>query len=305
MDVYLTAPRGFCAGVRRAISMVEDALEQYGAPVYVRHQIVHNKHVIDDLTSRGAVFIEELSEAPDGRPLIFSAHGVSQEVVQEARRRNLTVIDATCPLVERVHRRIRQFYDNGLEIIVIGKYNHPEITGTIGQVEDKEKIHIIYSLDDAQKLDLPKDARVGFVTQTTLSTDDTREIIACLRERFPSIQGPEKADICFATTNRQAAVRELVKKTPDIVIFGSKNSSNSKHLRDSALKHGARNAWLIDDFRELDWQAVSTLDRLGISAGASAPEYLIEELLTELKRRYDNINIRQLIIAQENVNFKL
>lgn len=305
MDVYLTAPRGFCAGVRRAIAMVEDALLKHGAPVYVRHEIVHNKHVIADLEAKGAVFIEELNEAPDNRPVVFSAHGVSLDVFKEAQRRGMMVIDATCPLVEKVHKRIKLFDEAGLEIIVIGKQNHPEIIGTIGQLDKARKVHVIYSIEEAQKLDIPDGATVGFVTQTTLSVDDTKEIIACLKQRFPNIQGLDRADICYATTNRQAAVRELAQATPNIVILGSKNSSNSRHLCESAFKHGAQNAWLIDDYHELDWAEIDKLSSLGISAGASAPEYLVENLLTELKRRYNNINIQQIIMAQENVNFKL
>lgn len=305
MDVYLTAPRGFCAGVRRAIAMVEEALQRYGAPVYVRHEIVHNKHVIADLKAKGAVFIEELNEAPDNRPVVFSAHGVSRQVVAEAQERGLTVIDATCPLVEKVHKRIRQFANQELEIIVIGKRNHPEIIGTIGQLDTPQNVHVIYTLEEARQLIIPEGAAVGFVTQTTLSIDDTKEIIACLKQRFPNIQGMDKADICYATTNRQTAIQELVKATPNIIIFGSKNSSNSKHLCESAFKHGAQNAWLVDDCRELDWAEIDRLPSLGISAGASAPEYLVEDLLTELKRRYNNINIHQIIITQENVNFKL
>ena len=267
MDVYLTAPRGFCAGVRRAITLVEEALQQYGAPVYVRHEIVHNKYVIADLEAKGAVFIEDLDDAPNDRPVVFSAHGVSRDIIQEAARRGLTIIDATCPLVEKVHRRIRQFDCQGMEIIVIGKKNHPEIIGTVGQLEKTRKVHIIYTVDEAQKLSLPEDATVGFVTQTTLSLDDTKEIIASLKQRFPNIQGLSKADICYATTNRQTAVRELAKLTPNIVIFGSKNSSNSKHLCESAFKHGAQNAWLVDDFNELDWNQIDKLSSLGISAG--------------------------------------
>lgn len=305
MDIYLAEPRGFCAGVRRAIFMVENALAQYGAPVYVRHEIVHNKHVIADLTAKGAVFIEELDEADSHRPVIFSAHGISQKVAEEAVARGLTTIDATCPLVEKVHREVRRFQDENIEIIVIGKQNHPEIIGTVGQVSPERKVHIIYTLEEARKLDIPSEARVGFVTQTTLSIDDTQEIIAYLKQRFPHICGLPKADICYATTNRQTAVKELIKSTPNIVILGSKNSSNSRHLKETALKNGAQRAWLVDDWRELDWAEIDGLDSLGISAGASAPEYLVEELLTELARRYDNINKHRVIIAEESVNFKL
>lgn len=305
MDVFLAQPRGFCAGVRRAISMVEEALQKYGAPVFVRHEIVHNKHVIADLSAKGAVFIEELDEVQAGRPVIFSAHGVSMKVKREALARGLLTIDATCPLVEKVHRQICKYEKQNLEIIVIGKHDHPEIIGTVGQLNTKDKVHLIYNMDEAQALEISPGSAVGFVTQTTLSTDDTHIIIEYLKQRFPGIQGLSKADICYATTNRQAAIKELVKATPNIVILGSKNSSNSRHLRESALKHGAINAWLADDYQELDWEKIDQLKSLGISAGASAPEYLVEELLEKLEHRYLNINKKRIIITEECVSFKL
>ncbi len=305
MDIYLAKPRGFCAGVRRAIAIVENALEQYGAPIYVRHEIVHNKHVIEDLKQKGAVFIENIFDASPKRPLIFSAHGVSQEVKDKAREWGLFTIDATCPLVEKVHRQVRKFFEQNFEIIVIGKKEHPEIVGTVGQVGESAKLHVIYSLEEAKSLEIEDTEHVGFVTQTTLSTDDTLEIIHCLKERFPKIQGLPKADICYATTNRQTAVKELVKHTPNIVILGSKNSSNSRHLQETALKAGAQNAWLADDASELDWEKINTFSSLGISAGASAPEYLVEDLLKELAKRYHNINKKYVTVVKENINFKL
>lgn len=305
MDIYLAEPRGFCAGVRRAITIVENALAQYGTPIYVRHEIVHNKHVIEDLRQKGVVFIEDIKEADVLRPLIFSAHGVSQEVKNKAKELGLFTIDATCPLVEKVHRQVRKFFEQNFEIIVIGKKEHPEIVGTVGQLEKNAKIHIIYSLDEAQNLEIEDKEHVGFVTQTTLSTDDTLEIIHCLKQRFPKIQGLPKADICYATTNRQAAVKELVMHTPNIIILGSKNSSNSRHLQETALKAGAQNAWLADDYTEINWDKVNTLSSLGISAGASAPEYLVEDLLKELEKRYHNINKKYVTIVKENINFKL
>ncbi len=305
MDIYLAEPRGFCAGVRRAIAIVENALEQYGAPIYVRHEIVHNKHVIEDLKQKGAVFIEDILDADPKRPLIFSAHGVSQEVKDKSRELGLFTIDATCPLVEKVHRQVRKFFEQNFEIIVIGKKEHPEIVGTVGQVGESAKLHVIYSLEEAKSLEIKDTEHVGFVTQTTLSTDDTLEIIHCLKERFPKIQGLPKADICYATTNRQTAVKELVKHTPNIVILGSKNSSNSRHLQETALKAGAQNAWLADDASELDWEKINTFSSIGISAGASAPEYLVEDLLKELAKRYHNINKKYVTIVKENINFKL
>ena len=305
MDIYLAEPRGFCAGVRRAIEIVENALEQYGAPIYVRHEIVHNKHVIEDLKQKGAVFIEDILDTDPKRPLIFSAHGVSQEVKDKSRELGLFTIDATCPLVEKVHRQVRKFFEQNFEIIVIGKKEHPEIVGTVGQVGESAKLHVIYSLEEAKSLEIKDTEHVGFVTQTTLSTDDTLEIIHCLKERFPKIQGLPKADICYATTNRQTAVKELVKHTPNIVILGSKNSSNSRHLQETALKAGAQNAWLADDASELDWEKINTFSSLGISAGASAPEYLVEDLLKELAKRYHNINKKYVTVVKENINFKL
>lgn len=305
MDIYLAEPRGFCAGVRRAIAIVENALEQYGAPIYIRHEIVHNKHVIEDLKQKGAVFIEDILDADPKRPLIFSAHGVSQEVKDKSRELGLFTIDATCPLVEKVHRQVRKFFEQNFEIIVIGKKEHPEIVGTVGQVGESAKLHVIYSLEEAKNLEIKDTEHVGFVTQTTLSTDDTLEIIHCLKERFPKIQGLPKADICYATTNRQTAVKELVKHTPNIVILGSKNSSNSRHLQETALKAGAQNAWLADDASELDWEKINTFSSIGISAGASAPEYLVEDLLKELAKRYHNINKKYVTVVKENINFKL
>ena len=305
MDIYLAEPRGFCAGVRRAIAIVENALEQYGAPIYVRHEIVHNKHVIEDLKQKGAVFIEDILDADPKRPLIFSAHGVSQKVKDKSRELGLFTIDASCPLVEKVHRQVRKFFEQNFEIIVIGKKEHPEIVGTVGQVGESAKLHVIYSLEEAKSLEIKDTEHVGFVTQTTLSTDDTLEIIHCLKERFPKIQGLPKADICYATTNRQTAVKELVKHTPNIVILGSKNSSNSRHLQETALKAGAQNAWLADDASELDWEKINTFSSIGISAGASAPEYLVEDLLKELAKRYHNINKKYVTVVKENINFKL
>ncbi len=305
MEIYLAEPRGFCAGVRRAIAIVENALAQHGAPIYVRHEIVHNKHVLEDLRQKGVVFIEDIRDADPKRPLIFSAHGVSQEVKDEALALGLFTIDATCPLVEKVHRQVKQFFEQNFEIIVIGKKEHPEIIGTVGQVGENAKLHVIYSLDEAKSLEIEDTEHVGFVTQTTLSTDDTFEIIHCLKERFPKIQGLPKADICYPTTNRQTAIKELAKHTQNIIILGSKNSSNSRHLQETALKAGAQNAWLVDDYSELDWKCIDTLASLGISAGASAPEYLVEDLLKELEKRYHNINKNYVTVVKENINFKL
>lgn len=301
LDVYLAEPRGFCTGVRRAVSIVEEALKQYGAPVFVRHEIVHNKFVIESLQAKGAVFIDELSEVPDGRPVVFSAHGVGRNVVDEASYRNLTVLDATCPLVAKVHRQIIRLEEDGTNIIVIGKKNHPEIIGTVGQLKNPEKAHIICSVEEAEQLLIPEDEAIGFVTQTTLSVDDTAEIIAILRKRFKRLSAMSQSDICFATTNRQSAVKELATKASVIVVIGSANSSNSRHLKKTALKSGAKKAFLIDSADELDFSEIG--NSIGISAGASAPEELVENLLTELEKHYDKINIHHVNSVKEKNRF--
>lgn len=304
--VYLAEPRGFCAGVRRAISIVEQALADFGAPVYVRHEIVHNKHVIEDLKAQGVVFIDTLLEIEDKtRPVIFSAHGVPKTVEQEARRLGLKTIDATCPLVAKVHRQIEKLQHQQREIIVIGKPNHVEIIGTIGQVEDQSKIHIINSLDEAKQLQLAPQEPIGFVTQTTLSVDDTQDIVAYLKSVYPTIETMRKDDICFATTNRQKAVKEMAGQAEMIIVIGSKNSSNSKQLKETALKNGIKTAILIDDAGELDWTLLDKAETIGITAGASAPEYLIEDLLYQLRTHYDNIKIMERKVECEKVDFKL
>lgn len=302
LEVYLASPRGFCAGVKRAITIVEESLKKFGAPVYVRHEIVHNKRVIQELKSKGAVFVDELKEVPDGHPVIFSAHGVSRKTYSEAASRRLATTDATCPLVAKVHEQIRRLEQSRAEIIIIGKRNHPEIIGTVGQLEHPEKVHIINSAAEAEALQVSPTAKIGYVTQTTLSVDDTKEIIAQLQDKFPNLSAMSKSDICFATTNRQNAVKALLSKTKNIVILGSANSSNSKQLKETALKNGAEKAFLIDEARELNLSAIS--GSLGISAGASAPDELVDELLLELRRHYDKINIHKVEFVKENVCFK-
>lgn len=305
LDVYLASPRGFCAGVRRAIAIVEKALLEYGAPVYVRHEIVHNKHVIKNLEDKGAVFIENLEEVPQNRPVIFSAHGVSNEVIVQAQNMGLKTINATCPLVAKVHNEIKKFAKINMEIIVIGKDNHPEIIGTVGQLDNTENVHIINSIQEAKDLKINCDKNVGFVTQTTLSVDDTHEIIDYLKGHFVNLKSLPKDDICYATTHRQKAIKEIAKKCEFIIIIGSKNSSNSKQLKEVALKNGAKKAFLIDDYSELDFSELNDFKAIGISAGASAPEYLVENLISQLELNYDKINIHNVIIAEENINFKL
>ena len=306
LTVYVAEPRGFCAGVRRAIEIVEQALKDYGTPVYVRHEIVHNKHVIEDLKNKGVIFIDELAQMQDkSRPLIFSAHGVPQSVVDETDKLGIKTIDATCPLVVKVHNQIKKLYDEDMEIIVIGKKNHVEIIGTVGQIPSSNKLHIINSKEDIEALNINPESKVGFVTQTTLSVDDTKEIVAALKQKFPSISAMRKDDICFATTNRQKAVKEMAKLAELIIVIGSKNSSNSKQLKEVALKNGAKNAVLIDDANELDWALLKEYQTIGITAGASAPEYLVQDLLNQLKSRYDNIKIMDVKVEYEKVNFKL
>lgn len=305
MDIYLVEPRGFCGGVKRAISLVEQTLQKYGAPVYVRHEIVHNRHVIEGLKKQGVIFIENIDEINDcTRPLIFSAHGVSKEVCRQAAAKGLNVVDATCPLVAAVHKKIVRLAKEGAEIIVIGKASHPEIQGTVGQTDEQQHIHIVSSLEEARNLSLPKNANIGVVTQTTLSVDDTKDILEYLNQRFPNLNGLKESNVCFATTNRQQAVKELIRYTPNIIVLGSENSSNSTQLRNSALKNGAAKAVLTDDWRKLDKDWLAGCDSVGVTAGASAPEYLVQDLLEFLRQNYDNVNIHNVIIAKEEIDFK-
>lgn len=305
MEVYKVIPRGFCAGVRNALNIVEQSLFQYGKPIYVRHEIVHNRHIIERLKSQGIIFIEELDEIQDiSRPVIFSAHGVSETVKQQAKNMKLLSIDATCPLVNVVHQQIKKLEAENAEIIVIGKPSHPEIIGTVGQTINQDKVHIISSLQEAKSLDISKDAKIGIVTQTTLSIDDTKDIMLFLRNRFSNIVNYSKINICFATTNRQKAIQKLVELTPNIIIIGSKNSSNSTHLKEAALHYGAKQAWLIDDYTELELDKIDECESVDISAGASAPEYLVDELIDFFEHRYNNINISDVTVFKENTRFK-
>lgn len=305
IKLLLAEPRGFCAGVRRAINIVENALQKYGPPIYVRHEIVHNKHVIEELKNKGAVFVEGIEKIPESSVVILSAHGVGLDVIKQAKEKHLTIIDATCPLVEKVHRQIQKYAAQNFEIIVIGKSSHPEIIGTLGQIPDYKRIHVINSIQEAEKIQISANVPVGFVTQTTLSVDDTQEIINVLKTRFPEIEGLQTKDICYATTNRQNAIKKIAHLSDCVFVLGSKNSSNSKQLRDVALKNNAPQAYLIDDVTEIDWNTLDTCHTFGISAGASAPEYLVEELIDEFKSRYHKINIQDVIIAKENINFRL
>lgn len=304
-EIYLAAPRGFCAGVKRAIALAEKALHDFGAPVYVRHEIVHNKHVVESLRQRGVIFIEELDEIQDAtRPIIVSAHGAPRRVYDEAAKRGLKLVDATCPLVEKVHRQICRLEEQGAEILIVGKKEHAEIIGTAGQVKAPEKVQIINSINDAANLKIEAGKNYGVVTQTTLSTDEAAFIIAEIRRQLPNLITQDKNDICYATTHRQAAVRELSKICDGVIIIGSANSSNSKHLKETALQNGVKKAWLIDDAGEMPWKELEGIKKLGISAGASAPEHLVTELCEALCQRYKNLKIQDVIVAEEKTTFK-
>ena len=307
MDVLLANPRGFCAGVDRAIEIVKRTLEVFGAPIYVRHEVVHNKFVVDDLKARGAIFVEELDEVPDGATVIFSAHGVSQAVRTEAERRGLKVFDATCPLVTKVHKEGRNHARKGRVVILIGHAGHPEVEGTMGQWrEDGEagQIHLVEDIDDVAALELRQPDNCAYTTQTTLSVDDTRDIIAALRARFPNIQGPKHDDICYATQNRQDAVRDLVRDGCDaVLVVGSPNSSNSNRLRELAEREGAA-AWLIDNAGQIDPAWIASHKRIGVTAGASAPEVLVQGVLERL-RALGAGHVRELRGEPESMVFAL
>ena len=303
ISLLLASPRGFCAGVDRAIQIVERTVEKFGAPVYVRHEIVHNRHVVDRLKALGAVFIEELSEAPDDRPVVFSAHGVPKSVPAEAKAREMIYLDATCPLVSKVHVEAQKHYDAGREIVLIGHAGHPEVIGTMGQLPDGA-VTLIEDINDAAAWE-PKDAgNVAFLTQTTLSVDDTADMIALLRERFPGIAAPHKEDICYATTNRQDAVRRLAEQAELVLVVGSKNSSNSVRLKEVGLKAGAREAHLIDDASGIDWTWFEGVSRVGLTAGASAPEDLVQGVIDAIAARFDT-TVEELVEARETITFKL
>ncbi len=304
LKIIMCAPRGFCAGVDRAIQIVELALQKFGAPVYVRHEIVHNKYVVEDLKAKGAVFVEELHEIPETRqPVIFSAHGVAKSVPEEAQTRNMFYLDATCPLVSKVHNEAERLWGQGFEIILIGHKGHAEVIGTMGQLPHGA-VTLIETLQDVEKLTPKKPETLAFVTQTTLSVDDTAEIVAALKQRFPAIQSPRKEDICYATTNRQAAVKEIAGACDALIVVGSPNSSNSQRLVDVAEGAGCQKAWLIQSAEELDWSRFADISTLGITAGASAPEILVEEIISVLKQRFE-VSVEVVRTANESIFFKL
>jgi len=303
LTLYLAAPRGFCAGVDRAIKIVEMALQKWGAPVFVRHEIVHNKFVVDSLKALGAVFVEELDEVPDDRPVIFSAHGVPKSVPAAAQARNMVFVDATCPLVSKVHIEAERHHENGLQMVMIGHAGHPETIGTMGQLPEGEVI-LVETVEDVATVTPRDPSRLAFITQTTLSVDDTIDIIAALRARFPAIIGPHKEDICYATTNRQAAVKAIAGQIDALLVIGAPNSSNSRRLVEVGRANGCAYAQLVQRATEIDWRALEGIRSVGITAGASAPEVLVNEVLDAFRTRYDT-KVELVETAQENVEFKV
>ncbi len=303
LTLYLAAPRGFCAGVDRAIKIVELAIEKWGAPVYVRHEIVHNKFVVDSLRDKGAVFVEELDECPVDRPVIFSAHGVPKSVPADAERRNMVYVDATCPLVSKVHIEAARHADDGLQMIMIGHDGHPETIGTMGQLPDGEVL-LVETVEDVAKVTVRNPSKLAFVTQTTLSVDDTKDIVAALQARFPAIVGPHKEDICYATTNRQEAVKAIAPNCDALLVVGAPNSSNSKRLVEVAAKNGCSYAQLVQRATEIDWRALDGIKTVGITAGASAPEVLINEVIDAFADRYA-VTVEKVVTAEEHIEFKV
>lgn len=307
INLYLASPRGFCAGVDRAVKIVEESIKKFGAPIYVRHEIVHNKDVVNSLERIGAVFVDEVNQAPKDRPIIFSAHGVAKSVVIEAQKRKMIAIDATCPLVTKVHNEAIKHYNLGRHILLVGHKNHPEVIGTMGQVPE-ENVSLIENIEDAKLIKVENPDKLAYATQTTLSLDDTREIIQVLKERFPLIKGPNSEDICYATTNRQQAVKSMAEFCDTILVIGAKNSSNSLRLVEVALNHGVKTSHLIPDEHTLDQFLESfnpTLSpNLGLTAGASAPETLVQVLISKLKKDFE-VNLVDHEVTKENITFNL
>jgi 4-hydroxy-3-methylbut-2-en-1-yl diphosphate reductase len=305
LKVYLASPRGFCAGVERAIEIVNRSLNKYGKPVYVRHEIVHNKYVVEDLKKKGAIFVEELDEIKDkSRPVIFSAHGVPKSVPEDARIKNLSYVDATCPLVSKVHRESEQLFKNGFDIVLIGHKNHPEVIGTMGQLPEGT-IKLVETVNDVEELKIDSFKKpLAYITQTTLSVDDTTEIIITLKNKFPNIKEPIKEDICYATTNRQNAVKSMASKCDMLFVIGSRNSSNSVRLVEVAKKSGCQKSMLIHSDQNLPIDEIKKCKNIGITSGASAPEELVQNLIKQIKENC-NVTIEEIIVAKENVTFKL
>ncbi len=304
LKIYLASPRGFCAGVDRAIEIVKKSIDKFGSPVYVRHEIVHNKHVVESLKKIGAVFVEEISEIKDkSRPVIFSAHGVPKKVPKEAEELNMKYVDATCPLVSKVHREAENMHKSGYHIILIGHKGHPEVIGTMGQIPE-HGITLVETVEDVKKIIFKKEEKLAFITQTTLSVDDTKEIIECLKKRFPKINEPKKEDICYATTNRQAAVKKIAKLCDMFFVIGSRNSSNSKRLVEVASKAGCNESELIHSESEIPLDKIGKCKTIGISSGASAPEIIVQDFISKIKEKYE-VQIEEVEIVKENVFFKI
>ena len=303
LTLYLAAPRGFCAGVDRAIKIVELALQKWGAPVYVRHEIVHNKFVVDGLRAKGAVFVEELDECPDDRPVIFSAHGVPKSVPDTAAQREMIYVDATCPLVSKVHVEAQRHADAGLQMIMIGHNGHPETVGTMGQLPDGEVL-LVETVEDVAQVAVRNPEKLAFVTQTTLSVDDTKDVIAALESRFPAIIGPHKEDICYATTNRQEAVKEVAPISDALLVVGAPNSSNSRRLVEVASRAGCDYAQLVQRATEIDWRALEGISTIAVTAGASAPEILVDEVIDAFRDHFD-VTVELVETTVENIEFKV
>lgn len=304
LKILLAEPRGFCAGVDRAIQIVELALEKYGAPIYVRHEIVHNRYVVDSLRAKGAIFVEELDEIPDtDAPVIFSAHGVAKEVPSEAKKRNFFYIDATCPLVSKVHIEAERLHEESYKIILIGHAGHPEVIGTMGQLP-KGCVTLIETIEDAKALNFKESDKISYITQTTLSVDDTQSIVNYLINRYPQIKAPKKQDICYATTNRQEAVKQIASECDCLLVVGAPNSSNSRRLVEVAERAGAKYANLVQSANDIPWQDFKGATTVGITAGASAPEILVDEIITSFREKYET-TITTISTAKENVSFKI
>ena len=303
LDIYLAGPRGFCAGVERAILMVQEAIKKYGQPVYVRHEIVHNKFVVDSLKKEGAIFVEELDEIQNrDRPVIFSAHGVPKSVPEKAKKFNLLFFDATCPLVSKIHREVENFERKNLPVILVGHRNHPEVIGTMGQIH--KQIHLVEKIEDVKKLPFDQNTNVAYVTQTTLSVDDTKDIIDAIKSRFTNVTEPNKNDICYATTNRQKAVKEIAAKCDYFLVIGSPNSSNSLRLVEVAENYGAKNCILIENINEVETSFFNNAVSIGITASASAPEILVKNLINKLSKKFD-LNIIESSFEKEDIHFKI
>jgi 4-hydroxy-3-methylbut-2-enyl diphosphate reductase len=303
LTIVLASPRGFCAGVDRAIQIVERALKKHGSPVYVRHEIVHNRFVVESLEAKGAIFVKELTEVPDDRPVVFSAHGVPKSVPNAAKARSLYYLDATCPLVSKVHREVEHHQESGRIVTLIGHAGHPEVIGTMGQVPQGSVV-LVETVDDVEKLPFPLTENLAYATQTTLSVDEVAEIIAALKKRYPSIHGPKKEDICYATTNRQLAVKTLSAHVDRMIVIGAPNSSNSVRLVEVAKKHGCPEARLYPRASEIDWAWLGQAQRLGVSAGASAPEVLVDELIDTCRDRF-SVNVEEIRVIEEDIHFNI